>query len=288
MAIRDQVYTLYDGVIRERYAWAVIGWTGFRTYWAFWRTKLTLLAVWLPPLIFALMVIAEYAVQSQMGIGQPGQEGPPGVAFVTIFLQVQIFSLALVYAANGCGVISDDLRHRTIQLYFSKPITRLDYGAGKYLTLLIMGGVAIVIPATLLAVLRSAFYAQTDMFSDIIFMHLKGLFLTVLLVLVMSAMVIGLSSLTRRTGYAVLAWIGVLLVPLILHAIFGVASEGSPLASLWSMPGTTGLASKALVGGGATLHESVPPWSPFVVYGALLSAGLGSLYWRISRLEGIA
>ena len=287
MAIRDQVYTRYDGTIREQYAWAVIGWTGFRTYWAFWRTKLTLLAVWLPPLFFALLVVAEYALQSQMGQLGDG-EATPGVTMITLFLQVQIFSLALVYAANGCGIISDDLRHRTIQLYFSKPITRLDYGAGKYLTLLLLGTVAVIIPAGLLAMLRSAFYAQSDMLSDIIFMHIKGLLLAVILVAVMSAMVIGLSSLTRRTGYAVLAWIGVLLVPLILHAIFGVASEGSPLAALWSLPGTTGLASQALVGGGENLVESVPAWSPFAVYAGLLGAGLGSLYWRISRLEGIA
>lgn len=286
MAIRDLSYTRYDGPLRERYAWATIAWSGFVTYWHFWRTKLTMLAVWLVPLIFSLALIAEYALQSQFA--KASDAGPPGASSITLFLQIQIFSLALVFAANGCGIISDDLRHRTIQLYFSKPITRFDYAIGKYLALLLQGTLAVLLPSSLLAALRTAFYARSNLLNDIIFMHFKAFILATIIVATMSAMVIGISSLTRRTGYAVLAWIAVLFVPLILQGITGVVSQGSHLAKLWSLPGLVALASQALFEGADKLPDTVPAWSPFLVLATLFSAGIAALYWRISRLQGIA
>lgn len=287
MAIRDLSYTRYEGPIRERYAWAVIGWSGFVTYWRFWRTKLTYLAVWLVPLLFSLGLIAEYALQNSQ-LAQLSEGGTIGVSSIRLYLQVQVFSLALVFAANGCGIISDDLRHRTVQLYFSKPITKADYAFGKYLTLLLQGAATVLIPSIFLAGLRTAFYARSEVLPEIIVMHLKGLFLATILIVVMSAMVIGLSSLTRRTGYAVLAWIALLFVPLILQVITSVVSEGSPLASLWSLLGLISLASQGLLQGTQALPDVVPIWAPFLVLAALFSAGIAALYWRISRLQGIA
>lgn len=287
MAIRDLSYTRYDGPLRERYAWAVIGWSGFVTYWRFWRTKLTLLAVWLVPLLFSLALIAEYALQNSQ-LAQLAESTSIGAGPISLYLQIQVFSLALVFAANGCGIISDDLRHRTIQLYFSKPITRVDYALGKYLALFLQGTAAVLLPAALLGSLRTAFYARTEFVFDILLMHIKAMLLAVLLVAVMSAMVIGISSLTRRTGYAVLAWITVLFIPMILQVITAVVSEGSPLASLWSLPGLIGLASQIFLQGADAVSDSVPLWSPFLVLAALFSAGIAALAWRLNRLQGIA
>lgn len=284
MAIRDQTYSRYEGPIREKYAWAVIGWTGFRTYLRFLRTKLTFLAVWLIPLIFGIAIVAEYAMRTQLA---QVSDGPPGAAGIPGFFQMQIFSLALIFTANGCGIISDDLRHRTIQLYFSKPISKFDYALGKYFTLLLMSFFAVLLPGLILVGLRTAFYTQTDYLTEILQIHGKALLLAILLTAVMSAMVIGLSSLTRRTGYAVLSWIGVLLVPVILHAIVGVASDGSPWASLLSLPGTMNLATQGFLSPEGMIEE-VPLFAPFAVLFALLASGLGALYWRISKLEGIA
>lgn len=285
MAIRDQSYTRYDGPMRERHSWAVIGWNGFRTYWRFWRLKLTLLAVWLVPLIFALLVIAEAALMDS--IPDLGGEGPSHLG-VSLFIGAQLFSLALVFIARGCGIISDDLRHRTVQLYFSKPITRLDYAAGKLSTLILLAIIAVVIPAVMIAGLRTAFYFQSDLLGDIIILHMQGLFLLTLVVLLLSSLVIGLSSLTRRSGYAVLAWIGILIVPLIIQTIVGVTTDHSPWARMLSINGIVGLAADALMGGSMAMPDEIPRWLPFAAIFGLIAASLGVLRWGLSKFDGIA
>ncbi len=286
MAIRDQSYTRYDGPTRERYSWAVIGWSGVRTYWRFWRLKLTLLAVWLVPLIFALLIIAEAALMDS--IPDLGGAAGPGHLGVTLFLGTQLFSLALIFIARGCGIISDDLRHQTIQLYFSKPITRLDYAAGKLSTLLFLAIIAVVVPAVLLAGLRTAVYFQSELLGDIVVLHLQGLLLLGLVVVMLSSLVLGLSSLTRRGGYAVLAWIGILIVPLIIQTIVGVTTDHSPWARMMSLNGIVGLAADSLMGGSAAMPDEIPRWLPFAAIFGLIGAGLGTVRWGLSKFDGIA
>ena len=286
MAIRDQSYTRYDGPLRERHTWAVVGWAGFRTYWRFWRTKLIFFAVWLVPLIFGLLVIAEAALFDEAAALTAGEGlGHGGIRF---YLGLQIYALGLVFIANGCGIVSDDLRHRTVQLYFSKPITRLEYAAGKVTTLVLMGLVTVVIPALILIALRTAFFVQSELLDEVLLMHTKAFGLAILVVAMMSAIVIGLSSLTGRTGYAVLALLGLLFVPLIVQAILALATDGSPWARMASIGGLVGLAADALLGGREALAEEIPLVAPFIGIGALIVAGLAALRWRITNLEGIA
>ncbi|RAL24761.1 hypothetical protein DL240_00695 [Lujinxingia litoralis] len=286
MSIRDQHYTRYEGPIVERYAWWTIAWTSLRTYWRFWRTKLTLLGSWLIPLIFGVLVIGEYAMRSQLE--QLTTAEAPGRGPIVLFLQFQVFALALVFTANGCGIISDDLRHRTVQLYFSKPITRADYALGKFLCLFMLGAITTVVPALLLSALRVAFFASTDFLGEVAALHALGLVMAVGLVAVMSAMVVGISSLTSRTGYAVLGWLGAIIVPLILHAIFGSVTGGHPAAALFSLTGNLTLIGQALLEGGPEFPDTVPLWAPFAVMLGLGAAGIASLLRRVNRLEGIA
>lgn len=286
MAIRDQSYTRYDGPLRESKLWAVIGWAGLRTYWRFWRTKLILFAVWLIPLVFGLLVIAEAALFDEARLLAAGET--PGYGGLAFFMGVQLYALALVYIANGCGIISDDLRHRTIQLYFSKPVTHVDYAIGKFCTLFLLGTVAVLLPAFLLGALRTVFFVQTEFFGHIFVMHAQAMALLVLLVILMSSIVIGLSSLTKRTGYAVLALIGLLLVPLIVQVILAIATEGSPWARMASVSGIFGLAVEATLGGREALPDEIPMAAPFAGIITLIGAGIAALQWRISNLQGVA
>ena len=283
MAIRDQSYKRYDGPIEERLIWAVIGWNGFRTYLKFWRMRLALLAVWMIPLLFALLILGEAAFSDSAQLMQ--QTGGPSHLGLSLFISLQVFALGLVYAARGCGIISDDLRHRTFQLYFSKPITRLDYAAGKVTTLLLVGVLAVILPAAMLVGLRTLFFVQTDYLGAILVLHLQGMLLLVVLVAMLASVLVGLSSLTRSGGYAVLAWIGVLVVPLIIQTILAVTTGGSPWIRLLSLNGIIALAADAWMGGADAMPAEISRWVPFAAIASLIAAGLGMLRWRLERLD---
>jgi len=112
-----------------------------------------------------------------------------------------------------------------------------------------------------------------------------GVGMSALITFVMAAIVIGLSSLTSRTGYVVLSWIGVLMVPLILSGIVGIATDGAEWANLWSLTGSFMVASKSL------LSEEVfdgPIWVAWAVLFGTMALGLFGLAQRIRTLEGVA
>ena len=285
MAIHDQNYVRYDGPLHEGRAGWTIAWTSFRTYLSFLRTKLVLLLLWLSvPVPAAVLVLIEYAVRGQ--VGQFTEVGAPSGSFVSFFLQAQVFSLAILLMAAGCGVISEDIRYRTFQLYFSKPVSRLEYGLGKFGSLVLLGSLITVVPATVVGALRAAFFTQTTFFGDVIAQTGTAIGLSLMVTLVLCAIVAGLSSLTRRTGYVVLAWIGVLLVPLILRGIVAIATDGSDAAKLWDITGNFLVLSEWLLV--ADFAFDGPHWLAPIVLVALAAAGLGAMAWRISKLEGIA
>lgn len=279
MAIRDQSYSRYDGPIDDRAFWWVIGFNGLKTYWGFWRVKLTLFLVWLVPVVFSMLVIAEAALGNA-----PEAGGELGHAGLGIFLMFQFFGLSLVYIARGCGIISDDLRNRTLRLHFSKPISKLDYVAGKMATLVLLGAIAVIVPAVLVAGLRTAFFAQTDVLGPAVVQHLQGLGLLVVFVVLASSLVMAISSLTRRTGYAVLMWIAVLVVPLIIQGIVAIATEGSPWARMLSLNGITGLAFESMAAPDM-MPDEIPSAVPFAGIAALIASALSTVWWRLSSLE---
>jgi ABC-2 type transport system permease protein len=286
MSIHDQNYVRYEGPLKEGAAWWVIAVHTLRLYWSFLRTKLVLLLLWVVPLIMAVLIVIEYAVRQQLT--QMTGELDPSSGPIAFFIQAEIFALALLFIANGCGIISDDLRHRTFQLYFSKPLSRWEYGVGKFLGLFLLGSLVTVAPAAALSLLRTAFYFQTDHLPTLAKWGGWTLLISVGLTALMSLIVLGLSSLTRRTGYAVLAFIGILFVPLILQGIVAVATGGKDYAMLWSLPGNLALIAEMALGSAPEGGRDLPSWSPFALLAILGGAGLGSLLRRITRLEGVA
>ncbi len=280
MGVYEEEYASYDGPIHEASSWWVIATQTIRTLVGFLRTKLVVLLLWIPPIIAAVALVAQYALRSQSGAASP----PDGSA-VAGFLQFQVYSLALLYMASGAGVVSHDLKHRTLQLYFSKPIAKWEYGLGKYLGLFGLGATVTVLPALFVGILRIALMGTGEVAGPIVMQVGFGLPVSILSTAVLAAVVVGLSSLTTRTGYVVLSWIGLLLVPMILRAILGLSTVGADAAGLVSLPGNVGLVSAAWVTG-RTLE--IPIWSPFAVLVLFAGAGIGALTWRIRQLEGIA
>jgi ABC-type transport system involved in multi-copper enzyme maturation permease subunit len=287
MTIHNQNYTRYEGTLREGGHTWVIAWTTFRVMLGFLRTKLILLLLWVPVLIIAIFIFVEYGIRnSQIGQMAGGAGEPPGPGGVIYTLQLQLVSLGLLYVASGCGVIADDLRYRAVQLYFSKPITRLQYGAGKLLGLALLGSLVTVLPALALGGLRLALSARGELLGPMAKQAAIGVALSALLTAVFTACVTGLSALTSRTGYVVLSWIGALMVPTLMMFILMLAADGHRATRLASLPGLVLLASEALLAPDGI--APVPAFVPFLILIALAGAGVGALSWRISKLEGIA
>src|SRR5688572_9308112 len=131
MPIHDQGYRRYAGR-REPYGrrWWVIARAGIV---ARLRERLflgLLLFAWAPFLVRAVQIYVA-ANFSQAGILAATAET------FREFLDQQSIFVFIVTAYVGSGLIANDRRANALQIYLSKPLTRLEYITGKLVTLVV-------------------------------------------------------------------------------------------------------------------------------------------------------
>ncbi|MGK5637795.1 ABC transporter permease subunit [Streptomyces sp. URMC 126] len=157
---------------------------------------MTLLAVMCAP----AAIIVAVAVATKMS------DLPVEYTRYAILLQAVI---GLYLAAQAPQAVSRDLRFRTIPLYFSRPIERVDYVLAKYaalasaLFLLTAAPLLILYVGALLA--KLGFAAQTKAFA-------QGLVSVALLSLLFAGLGLVVAALTPRRGFGVAAVIAVLTI----------------------------------------------------------------------------
>jgi len=125
------------------------------------------------------------------------------------FFQVSVGFFAILLAAlTGAPLIAEDRRSGSLPLYFSRPITHLDYVAGKMLTVGWFLSLLLILPPVLLYLLELGFSSEEGVAVAQFPVLLRSLVPSVALVVVLSAMSLGVSSLTKKSSHAVLLFFG--------------------------------------------------------------------------------
>lgn len=139
------------------------------------------------------------------------------MVFSSFGTSFQLIMAALVGAVVGPPLISSDLRTRAFLIYFSRPISRLDYVLGKAAILVSVLAMVTLLPSLLLYALSILFSPSFDTLlqtlpvaGSIVLANL-GTIVPVGLVLLM------FSSLTRQPRFATIAWFVVCLFGPLTH-----------------------------------------------------------------------
>ncbi len=277
MAIHREKYTRYDGPLHESGGWWVITAETIKQMVGFVRTKLLVPALWIIPLITAVAIVAEYGLRGQVENVQP-----PDGSYVVPFLQVQLYSVAILFMASGPGVVSDDLRHNLLQLYRSKPIADWEYTFGKWFGLFLIGTLVTVGPALGVGLLRVALLSQYGLAGGVAVDVAWAVGLSAGMTGLAAAILLGLSSTTTRSGFVVLAWLGVLIVPPIVSLLVGLSLENGDLAGLLSFQTNFEMVCSALVAGESL---EIPVWAPIAGLAVYGGGGIGLHLWRLRQLD---
>src|ERR687891_988665 len=151
MPIHDQGYRRYGGR-RDPHGrrWWVIARAGMMERLRERRFLALLLFAWSPFVVRAvqLYVSANFA--------QAGFLAPTAETFREFLDQQSIF-VFIVTAYVGSGLIANDRRANALQIYLSKPLTRVEYVTGKLVTLLIFLTAVTWVPGMLLLLLQMMF-----------------------------------------------------------------------------------------------------------------------------------
>jgi len=137
-----------------------------------------------------------------------------------IRLQTPLMYLLLLYA--GSGMICNDFRNNLMEVYFSKPITWLDFAVGKVLALITVGLSVTALPGVLFVVLHNALVPSLDLLQKSWWWIPSIVLFSVVMVVPASLAILASSALLRSQGHAAITIIMISVV----NGIFGPLLAG--------------------------------------------------------------
>ena len=213
MPIHDQSYRRYRG---ERaapgLAWGVIAWTGIRSLMAKRLFLALLLFSWSWFVVGAVLLYLS-ANFPQMDVISPSPE------MARQFFEYQGFFVFVITVYVGAGLIAHDRRANALQIYLSKPLSRIEYVAGKLAVLVAFLLLVTWVPAMLLLLLQVMFAGNLTFLRANLFLVPSMTLFSVLYALLASFTMLALSSLSNSARFVGMLYAGALLFT---EAIYGV------------------------------------------------------------------
>ncbi|MER5861858.1 ABC transporter permease [Kitasatospora sp. NPDC002040] len=231
-------------------------------------------ALALPAVVF--VAVAIITKSEELGLGYPQY--------------LEVFGIfALIFLASQAPVLmSRDLRHSTVPLYFSRPITRADYVRAKFAAMTAAMMLLMTVPLVLLYL--GALLAGLPFGSNSTH-FCQGLFAALLSSVLYSALGLLIAAATPRRGFGVAAIMGVMIVSRLLAGIIyslgGGVTSPTPESANWAAMLSPGTAAEGLVNelfsirAGGSLHA--PGTLGLVVFAIEIAVMIGGSYWLLLR-----
>jgi hypothetical protein len=287
--------------------------TGIALAWRnLWVRRLVLVA-WLPAVYLAIgFLLLEqglaHQTEAELATGFLGQfpqaqmvleslaKGDPLTArhegwswLLLIFLRYpQGFVMVLLVGSIAPGLIAKDVQSKAFLLYFSRPLTRVDYVLGKFFILAGYLSLITAVPALalyVLAVLLSP--PELAVVGSTWDLPLRIVLASIVLTLPTVSLALAFSSLTRKTNYAGFAWFAVWFLGLIAYLIVSTSLENQAHDhwSLLSLYHTLGKVQTAVFG--LPLAVDVQPNLAEVLPSAILLTvvTVGSMFVILRRVS---
>src|SRR5712691_10916880 len=213
MPIHDQGYRRYGGSKAPLgQGWTVIARAGIRSMFAKRAFLGLLLLAWFP---FFVRAVQFYAAAN---LPQAAMLAPSADTFRQ-FLDQQATFVFFVTVYVGAGLIANDRRANALQIYLSKPLTRVEYVFGKLAILMTWLLLVTWVPAIVLLIVQIAFSGNFDFFTSNIYLFPAITVFAFIQTVTVAAAMLALSSLSKSPRY-----VGILYAALLFfsQALFGV------------------------------------------------------------------
>jgi ABC-2 type transport system permease protein len=131
---------------------------------------------------------------------------------LTMLRYPQSFLIVLIVGIVAPPLISQDLRTRAYLIYFSRPITRLEYILGKVGVVAFFLVVISALPALILYVVGLLLSPSLGIFFETWDLPLRVMLASIVLVIPTTLVALAISSLTLESRYAAFAWFAIWIV----------------------------------------------------------------------------
>lgn len=209
---------------------------------------------------------------------------------ISAYLRVQFYFTVPTIAVMAGGAVAEDRHAGAFELYFSRPLTRLDYCLGKLLGAAIIPGVTLIV-ATMVLWLAAVGIAPDTLRGDLWHIGLPAFAGAALGTVLLASLIVGLSAVSQRARNVGVAFVTLMLV--IGGIAEGMAESGyawggylSPERDLSTVVhamlevGTPSLAN-SFFSSGSQFNTDV--YTSAIALGAYIVLGLSALWISLSR-----
>jgi ABC-2 type transport system permease protein len=225
MPIHDQGYRHYAG---ERIApgrrWAVIFRAGVRTMFGKKSFIALLLLAWAPFVVRAVQIYLAANIPQAAAILKVTP-----TLFKDFLLQQDIFVFFItVYV--GAGLIANDRRANALQIYLSKPLTRVEYIVGKLSILMVFVLLVTGVPALVLLLVQVLFAGNLTFFTSNLHVIPAIVLFSLLEALTASTAMLALSSLSKSARYVAVLYTAVIFLTQAIYAVLRAITGDTTVA----------------------------------------------------------
>ena len=275
MPIHDQGYRRYAGRRRPAgTAWWVIARQQISTVLSQKRYLVLLLLAWLP---FVGRVVQIYLAAN---FQQASFLATSAQLFRGFLDQQGLFVFLLIVGSSGA--IADDRRANALQVYLSKPLTRVEYIGGKlFAPLAFVLGVTLL-PALLLLVVHVAFSGSLTFVIQNLYLLPAIVLYSVVLALVGTFTMVALSSLSKSRRFTALTFTGLFFFTTAMYQ----ALQRITGSRLWALISPRDILSEI---GDAAFRipgtRALPLWAALLGVAVIIALSIAVLERRIRGVE---
>ncbi|MBE3129696.1 MAG: ABC transporter permease subunit [Acidobacteria bacterium] len=268
--IREKGYSHWDGKLGERrFPWWPITRTGIQLAFRKKRFKFVFAGSFVPAVVFLVGLYISERLEDFKSFLQ-GSDRLLNINpnyFKTYFTNDSLlFLIVFVLGFAAAGLIADDLKHNSLQLYFSRPLRKKDYLLGKMSVIFFFVLILTAVPGLLLLILKLIFAGSFKFFLDYPWLPLSILGYSALLTVFFAFYVLFLSSLSKNTRYVTIL---VFMIYIFSDILFGI------LEGIFHKPGVALFSIKAnLQQAGAFIFGQKLPFAVPAVWSFLILAGI--------------
>jgi len=206
--IREKGYYHWDGRLEERrFPWWPITRTGIQLAFKKKGFRFLFAGQFLPPVIFMAVIYASENLENfkfmVRGSDRIISITPGSFKFFFTFGPV-VFLCVMMLVFAGAGLIADDLKHNSLQVYFSRPLRKRDYLLGKMAVVLFFVLIVTLVPGLLLVLSKLVLSGSLRFFLEYPWLVLSILGYSVVLAVVFAFYTLLLSALNKNSRFVMI------------------------------------------------------------------------------------
>ena len=277
MPIHDQGYRRYGGR-REPHGrtWWVIAKAGLMERLRERKFLGLLLVAWLP---FIVRAVQMYLAAN---IPQAAVLAPTAATFREFIDQQSIFVFFITIYV-GSGLIANDRRANALQIYLSKPLTRVEYVAGKLATLVMLLAAVTWVPGMLLLLLQMLFAGNFTFLRANLFLIPAITLFSAILILLSAFAMLALSSLSKSRRFVAMMYAGLIFFTAAMYQ----ALRQMTGSRAWAVISPEDVLDVVAAGVFRSLDgtPALPMWAALLVIVVMIAASLWILERRVRGVE---